>query len=59
MNGLSANEIRAYHKNHISKTMGIAMVAYAFEDCIENGGDGVKLIFTRAQSPFECSKRFY
>ena len=57
-NGLSANEIRAYHKNHISKTMGIAMVGYAFEDCIENGGDGLKLIFTRAQSARVAQKAY-
>ncbi len=49
-NELNANEIKVYHKNHISKTMGIAMVGYAFVDSIENGGEGLKFIFTRAQS---------
>lgn len=48
--GLNEKEIRAYHKCHISKTMGIAMVGFAFEDSILNGGDGIKLEFTRSQS---------
>ena len=49
-NGFNTNEIKAYHKNYISKTIGIAMVGYAFADSIENGGNELKLIFTRAQS---------
>ena len=42
--------VQAYHKNLISKTMGIAFVAFAFDDTIENGGTAVKVRFERAQS---------
>jgi len=47
---LPKSVVRAYHKNHISKTMGIAFVAFAFDDTIENGGTAVKVRFERAQS---------
>ena len=40
----------AYHRCHISKTMGIAFVAFAFKDTIENGGIAMKLGLHRAQS---------
>ena len=33
----SPKQIRAYHKNHNSKTMGIAFVGFAFIDSMENG----------------------
>ena len=48
--GYAHKEIRAYHKNHISKTMGIAFVGFAFIDSMENGGDGIKLHFTRKET---------
>ena len=47
---LDAATIKAYHKSHISKVMAIAVVAFAFIDNIENGGDAIKLAFTRCQS---------
>jgi hypothetical protein len=47
---LPKSVVRAYHKNHISKTMGIAFVAFAFEDTVENGGTAIKVRFERAQS---------
>lgn len=48
--GLDPEVIRCYHKNHISKTMGIAVVGIAFEDTLENGGEGLKIVFQRCQS---------
>ena len=42
--------IKAYHKCHISKTMGVAVVGIAFQDSLENGGNAFKLRFERAQS---------
>ena len=47
---LPPNIIKAYHKCHISKTMGIAVVGFAFEDSIENGGIALKMVLHRAQS---------
>ena len=40
---------KAYHKSHINKTMGIAFTGYAFGDRIDNVGEGVKLVFFRAE----------
>jgi hypothetical protein len=48
--GIDAQTMRAYHKNHINKTMGTAITGFAFEDNIENGGEAMKLGFHRAQS---------
>ena len=48
--GLDPAVIRAYHKSHISKVMGICTVRYAFEDCVENGGVAVKIDLSRCQS---------
>ena len=48
--GLHPHTYKAYHKSHISKTMGVAFTAFAFEGCIENGGEAIKLGFFRAQS---------
>ena len=48
--GLAPKVMKAYHKCHISKIMGIAEVGYAFEDCIENGGIALKMLFHHAQS---------
>ena len=42
--------MKIYHKCHISKTMGIAVVGFAFEDSLENGGIALKMLFHRAQS---------
>ena len=42
--------IKAYHKSHISKVMGVCTVGFAFVDCVENGGTAVKLDFSRCQS---------
>ena len=42
--------VKAYHKCHISKTMGIAVVAMAFDDSLENGGTAFNICFERAQS---------
>jgi hypothetical protein len=53
---LPKNVIKAYHKCHISKTMGIAVVAIAFENSLENGGTAMKLCFQRAES-FKVAKR--
>ena len=48
--GLDPETIKAYHKCHISKTMGIAVVGCAFDNTLENGAVGVKIVFQRAQS---------
>ena len=48
--GVAQNIMRIYHKCHVSKTMGIAAVAMAFEDSLENGGTAVKMLFHRSQS---------
>ena len=47
--GIEEKSFSAYHKNHINKVMAIAFTAFAFEDCIENGGNAKKLAFIRAQ----------
>ena len=38
------------HRNHINKVMGIAFVGFAFTDCIESGGEEIRLGFFRANS---------
>jgi hypothetical protein len=48
--GIEPHTFQAYHKSHINKTMGVAFVAFAFEDNFENGGEAMKLAFFRAQS---------
>ena len=48
--GVPRKELFAYHKNHVNKVMGIAVVAFAFDGTPDNGGDGIKLSFTRAQA---------
>jgi hypothetical protein len=48
--GIDPHTFEAYHKSHINKTMGVAFVAFAFEDSVENGGKAVKLDFLRCQS---------
>ena len=42
--------MKIYHKCHVSKTMGIAVVGFAFDDTLENGGTAIKMLFHRAQS---------
>ena len=42
--------MRAYHKSHISKVMGICMLAYAFINNVENGGVAVNIDLSRCQS---------
>ena len=53
---LPKSVVKAYHKCHVSKTMGIAVVAMAFQDTLENGGTAIKLNFQRAES-FKVAKR--
>ena len=43
--GLEATVMKAYHRNHINKVMGIAFVGFAFTDCIESRGKAIKLGF--------------
>lgn len=40
----------AQHKNHIAKVMVMALVGFAFEDNVENGGVGMTLGFHRIQA---------
>ena len=54
--GLDQQTQQAYHKSHINKTMVVAFTAYAFKDCMDNGGDGIKLGLFRAQS-YKVAKR--
>ena len=42
--------LKAYHKSHISKVMGICTVEYNFEKNVKNGGNAVKLDISRCQS---------
>ena len=48
--GIERKNLKAYHKSHINKTMTVAFTAHAFKDRIDNGGDGIKFGFFRAQS---------
>ena len=54
--GLDQQTQQAYHKSHINKSMAVAFTAYAFKDCTDNGGDGIKLGLFRAQS-YKVAKR--
>ena len=45
--GINTGAVRIYHKSHISKTTGIAVVRMAFEDTLENGGGEIKLVLQR------------
>ena len=47
---LDPNTIKAYHKSHISKVMGICTLGFAFVDNVENGGTGIKIDLSRCQS---------
>ena len=37
--------IKAYHKSHILKVMGVCAVGFVFENSVENGGEAVKVDF--------------
>ena len=47
---LPKNIFKAYHKCHISKTMGIAVAGIAFENTLENREIAFKIRFERAQT---------
>ena len=53
---LPKSVIKACHKCYISKTIGIAVVAIALENSLENRGTAMKLCFQRAES-FKVAKR--
>jgi hypothetical protein len=46
---LEKNLAFLYHKNHIEKTMVIAVTGYVFEENIENGGHGLKIMMHQVQ----------
>lgn len=48
--GLEKNVSFIYHKSHVNKVMVVAFTGYAFENSIENGGEGVKLGMYRVQA---------
>ena len=48
--GLNPEAVREYHKSHISKTMGIAVLAVGFVDSLESGGRSIKIDFKRYHS---------
>ena len=39
--------MKAYHRNHINKVMGIAFVGFAFTDCIKSGGEAITFFFVQ------------
>mmetsp|Transcript_26045 Transcript_26045/g.26462 ORF Transcript_26045/g.26462 Transcript_26045/m.26462 type:complete len:396 (-) Transcript_26045:7-1194(-) len=47
--GLEKQYTFVQHKSHIDKVMVVAFVAYAFDQNIDNGGDGIKLGFFRCE----------
>jgi hypothetical protein len=48
--GINPVTFAAYHKSHISKVMATAVVGFAFEDSMDNGGEAMKLRLYRAQT---------
>jgi hypothetical protein len=48
--GINLVTFAAYHKSHISKVMATAVVGFAFEDSMDNGGEAMKLGFYRGQT---------
>jgi hypothetical protein len=48
--GISPVTFAAYHKSHISKVMATAVVGFAFEDSIDNGGEAINLGFYCTQT---------
>ncbi|HIF03462.1 MAG TPA: hypothetical protein EYQ84_09310, partial [Nitrospinaceae bacterium] len=55
--GLEPQQRFAFHKNHINKVMGIAVIYFAFEGSPNNGGVGGKVAFTRCQGGKVALKR--
>ena len=47
--GLDKNLAFIYHRSHVPKTMVIAVTGYAFEENIENGGHGIKIMMHQVQ----------
>ena len=43
--GLNPEAVGAYHRSHISETMGIDVVGVDFEDILDNGSREIKLFF--------------
>ena len=42
--------MRAYHKPHVSKSVGTYVVGVDFQDILENGGRSIKLVFQISKS---------
>jgi hypothetical protein len=42
--GLEINHAFIYHRNHVDKTMVIAVTGFAFKESMENGIHGVKIM---------------
>ncbi|KAI2503723.1 hypothetical protein MHU86_10704 [Fragilaria crotonensis] len=55
--GLEKNHAFIYHRNHIDKTMVIAVTGFAFKESMENGGHGVKIMMHRVQGARLAKKR--
>jgi len=55
--GLEPQQRFAFHKNHINKVMGIAVIYFAFEGSPNNGGVGGKIAFSRVQATKIAAKR--
>jgi hypothetical protein len=49
MLGLDKQDFYAHHKSHIDKVMAVAIVGYAFDTNVENGGHGLKIGLFRCQ----------
>ena len=50
IDGQTPEADRAYHKSHISKTIGIDIVGMDFESILENGGRSINIVLQRNQS---------
>jgi hypothetical protein len=48
--GISPVTSAAYYKSHISKVMATAVIGFAFEDSMDNGGEAMKQGFYPAQT---------
>ena len=46
---LNPESVRAYHKYHIEKMMGIALLGMDSEYSLDNGDISVKIVFQRSQ----------
>ena len=49
--GLMKEELWAYHRGYINKVMVVAVVAFAFDGNVENGGTAVKIGLWRVEAP--------